>query len=227
MKKILVICAHPDDEFLGCGATLLHYVKKGYKIKVVFLSDGETSRNINQNEVKGLINRRKKQAELISKKANFQKPIFFDYPDNRLDKVPILTIIKKLEKEIRNFKPEIIFTHQENDLNIDHSIAFKASLTASRPMTKTFVKKILCFETPSSSEISFQIHKKKLFNPNLFVDISFFLKKKINLLKIYKSEIKKYPHARSLKNIENLAKYRGSQVGLKYAEAFYILRQVI
>ena len=82
-----------------------------------------------------------------------------------------------MEKEIRNFKPEIIFTHQENDLNIDHSIAFKASLTASRPMTKTFVKKILCFETPSSSEISFQIHKKKLFNPNLFVDISFLKKK--------------------------------------------------
>ena len=72
MKKILVICAHPDDEFLGCGATLLYYVKKGYKIKVVFLSDGETSRNINQNKVKGLINRRKKQAELISKKAIYQ-----------------------------------------------------------------------------------------------------------------------------------------------------------
>lgn len=227
MKKILVICAHPDDEFLGCGATLLYFAKKGYKIKVVFLSDGETSRNINQKKIKSLINKRKKQAELISKKAKFQKPIFFDYPDNKLDKVPILLIIKKLEKEIRNFKPEIIFTHQENDLNIDHSIAFKASLTASRPMTKTFVKKIICFETPSSSEISFQIYKKKLFNPNLFVDISPFLKKKINLLKIYKSEIKKYPHARSLKNIENLAKYRGSQIGLKYAEAFYILRQVI
>ncbi len=225
MKKIMLIASHPDDELLGSAGTLLFYKKKGYKIKIVFLSDGESSRNINKKKKDTLIKLRKTQAIKVSKICKFEEPIFAQFPDNRLDTIPMLTVVKFIETEIKKFKPSIIITHNENDLNIDHMLTFKAVVTATRPSTKTFVKSIYCFETPSSTENNFS-KLKVSFNPNLYFDISNYITKKIKLLKIYKKEIKKYPHSRSLEGIKVLAKYRGTQIGVKYAEAFYLLRKL-
>ena len=125
-----------------------------------------------------------------------------------MDNVPFLNIVKFVEKHILLFKPKIILTHFESDLNIDHQLAFKAVITASRPMSKCFVKKIYCFETPSSTDFNFTRNNFKRFNPNYYIDVSKFIKKKINILNIYKKELKKWPHSRSLKSIANLAKYR-------------------
>ena len=224
-KNILVFAAHPDDEILGCGGTLLSFKKKGFKIKVIFLSDGETSR-INYQSKKNLIKKRYEQAKNVSKKCKFLKPIFKNYPDNKLDTVPFLSIVQSIEEEIKNFKPSIIFTHFENDLNVDHRLVFKAVVTATRPKSKTFVSKIYCFEIPSSTDFNFSRNKNKLFNPNYFVNIENFIKKKIDCLKIYKSEMRSWPHPRSLKGVKNLTQYRGSLVGLKFAEAFVNLREV-
>ena len=102
MKKILVIAAHPDDELLGCGGTLLYYRKLGYKVKVVFLSDGESSRKQNDKKIKKLISKRAKQAELVSKKCSFIKPTFGNFPDNKLDAVPLLDIVQFIEKKFKN-----------------------------------------------------------------------------------------------------------------------------
>ena len=226
MKKILVIAAHPDDEFLGCGATLLSLKKQGFKIKPLFLADGESSRLLKKKKINKLIQDRETQARNLAKKCNFLSPIFSRFPDNKLDTVPLLEIIKSIEKEIIKFKPEIIFTHFENDLNIDHQLVNKAVLTATRPLSKTFVNKIYCFETPSSTEFNYTRKQKKLFNPNLFIDVSSFINLKIKLLKIYKNEIRSWPHPRSLKAIKNLAAYRGSQIGVKFAEAFVVLREI-
>jgi LmbE family N-acetylglucosaminyl deacetylase len=225
MKKLLVIAAHPDDELLGCGGTLLFYKKLGYTIKIIFLSDGESSRNINQDIKKKLILKRESLAKKVCKLCKFSPPIFGKFPDNRLDSVNLLEIVKFIENEIKKFNPEIILTHNEEDLNIDHKIACKAVVTATRPSTKTFVRSIYCFETPSSTENNFSKVKVQ-FNPNLFIDVSNFIEKKIKYLKIYKNEIRKYPHSRSLESIKILAKYRGTQIGVKYAEAFYILRKL-
>ena len=221
----MLIASHPDDELLGSAGTLLFYKKKGYKIKIVFLSDGESSRNINKKKKDTLIKLRKTQAIKVSKICKFEEPIFAQFPDNRLDTIPMLTVVKFIETEIKKFKPSIIITHNENDLNIDHMLTFKAVVTATRPSTKTFVKSIYCFETPSSTENNFS-KLKVSFNPNLYFDISNYITKKIKLLKIYKKEIKKYPHSRSLEGIKVLAKYRGTQIGVKYAEAFYLLRKL-
>ena len=227
MKKILVIAAHPDDELLGCGATLLHYKKLGYKIKVIFLSDGESSRDIDKHKISKLIKIRQKQAKQVSKRCKFLEPSFGNFPDNKLDKIPFLNIVKLVEKQIFSFKPEIIFTHFENDLNIDHQLAFKSVITASRPLTKCFVRKIYCFETPSSTEFNFTRNNLKKFNPNFYIDVSRFITKKIKILNIYKQELRKWPHSRSLKSITNLAKYRGSEIGVKYAEAFVLIRELV
>tara|TARA_Y100000590_G_scaffold84200_1_gene94080 strand:- start:40857 stop:41540 length:684 start_codon:yes stop_codon:yes gene_type:complete len=227
MKKILVIAAHPDDELLGCGGTLLHYRKLGFKIQVVFLSDGESSREQNVKNMNKLIKKRQKDAQQACKKCNFLKPKFGNFPDNKLDTVPFINIVRFIEKEIKKIKPEIIFTHFENDLNIDHQLSYKAVVTATRPLSKTFVKKIYSFEIPSSTDFNLTSNKKKLFNPNHYVNIEKFIQKKLVALKIYKSELRPWPHSRSLKAISNLAKYRGSQIGIKYAEAFISVREVI
>ena len=224
MKKIMLVAAHPDDEILGSAGTLLFFREKGYSIKVVFLSDGESSREKIKNN-KSLIQKRKEQAHKVSKLSKFQKPVFADFPDNALDTVPLLKIIKFVENEIKKFKPNIIITHNESDLNIDHQITCRAVVTATRPSTVSFVKSIYCFEVPSSTENNF-LKKEINFNPNLFFDISKFIKKKIKLLKIYEDELKKFPHSRSLEGVEILAKYRGVQIGVKYAEAFYLLRKL-
>jgi len=226
MKKILVFAAHPDDELLGCGATLLKYKKKGFKVKTFFFGDGESSRDIDKKKIIKSIIKREKQAESVSKKGKFEKPTFKRFPDNKLDTVPLLDIVKFIEKQIRDNKPEIIFTHFENDLNIDHQIIYRAVITASRPLSKTFVKKIYSFEIPSSTDFSLSRKSKKIFNPNFFVEVEKTIKKKLNLLKIYKDEIKKWPHPRSLKSIKNLSMYRGSQIGKKYAEAFILVREL-
>ena len=225
MKKIMLVAAHPDDELLGSAGTLLFFKKKGYQIKIIFLSDGESSRNIGEKRKKTLIKQRKVQATKVSKLCKFKEPSFAEFPDNCLDTIPMLKIVKFIENEIKKFKPSIIITRNENDLNIDHKLVFKAVVTATRPSTKTFVNSIYCFETLSSTENNFSKNKVN-FNPNLYFDISSFINKKINLLKIYNKEIKKYPHSRSLESVKVLAKYRGTQIGVKYAEAFYLLRKL-
>tara|TARA_Y100001935_G_scaffold255448_1_gene268545 strand:- start:10790 stop:11473 length:684 start_codon:yes stop_codon:yes gene_type:complete len=225
IKKILVVAAHPDDEVLGCGATLLRFKKQGCKIKVIFLTDGESSR-LGAKNLDELVSKRKKNAEQVSNKAKFHLPVFGKFKDNQLDKEPLLHVTQFIEKEIMKFKPDTIFTHFENDLNVDHQKAFNAVNIACRPLSKSFVKNIYCFEIPSNTNLILTRKNKKLYNPNFFVDINNFINKKISLLKIYKSELRKWPHTRSLKGIKNLAEYRGSQVGLKFAEAFITIREI-
>ena len=132
-----------------------------------------------------------------------------------------LKIIKKIEKVLKEFKPNIIFTHSENCLNIDHITTYKATITACRPIKSNSVELIISFEVPSSSEWKISNNK---FQPNFYIDIKKQLKNKIDCLKFYKSELRKFPHSRSLKGIESVAKYRGLECGKFAAEAFEIRR---
>ena len=226
-KNILVVAAHPDDEILGCGGTLIKLKNRGYKIQCIFLADGETSRSFKKKIIfTKEINLREKQAIKISRMLKFNYPKFFRFPDNKIDQIPLINLVKVIENEIKHFKPSIIFTNSSCDLNIDHSRTCKAVLTATRPFSKSFVKKIYSFEIASNSEMYFK-NNKKIFIPNLFSDIGKQIRKKIKLIKIYSKEIRKFPHPRSAEGVKVLARYRASQSGLKYAEAFEILRDFV
>ena len=218
-KKILIVAAHPDDEILGCGGTILK-LKKNNLINVIFMTNGTDARGKNkkasQKRISGCYN--------LFKKLKLKKPIIFNFPDNKLDTVPLLKIVKKIKENISKFKPDIIFTHFDGCLNIDHQITFKATITACRPVKNNTVKQILSFEVPSSTEWS--LLKDKKFQPNYYIDISSYIKEKISLMKYYKDEIKPYPHSRSLKSIRSLSEYRGTHVGVKNAEAFYLYRSL-
>ena len=220
-KKILVLAAHPDDECFGCGG----FIKKmsiNNNIGVVSFTNGVGARNKN---TKKHILQRKKSSESASKILGFRWIKQFDYPDNEMDRVSILEIVKDIEKIKKKFKPEIVLTHNFTDLNIDHRIVAEASLTAFRPEPNEYLETFLTFEVPSSTD--FRILKKnKNFIPNYFVNIQEVVKHKIKAIKAYKGEYKKYPHSRSLNGINNLSKIRGNQCGLRNAEAFEIIRCV-
>lgn len=214
-NNILVIAAHPDDEVLGAGGTILKHIKNKDKVTLVILSEGETSRGNQTNTIKRL-----NQARKVSQLLGINNLYLEKLPDNEFDRISLLTIVKTLEKFLYSIRPNIIYTHNISDLNIDHQITAKSVITACRPQPQFFVKKILSFEILSSTEWQFA----GSFCPNEFVNITDYIEKKIRLVKIYEDEVRKYPHPRSLEGIKILAKYRGMQVGYHFAEAFQIIR---
>ena len=167
-KRVLVVAAHPDDEMLGCGGTIAKLSKKKSKIFSLFFTDGVSAREKNKNKE---INQRKINSLRALKVLGVKQSKFLSYPDNSLDKVPLIKIIKEIENIIKVFKPDTIFTHTSVDLNIDHEIVSRAVITATRPKPNFCVKNIYLFETLSSTEWNFNF-KKKSFNPNFFVDIT-------------------------------------------------------
>jgi len=219
--KILIVAAHPDDEILGAGGTIAKHVKSGDEVDILLLSKGVMARYNQKNKHSSkMIDEVNTQAKRIGAMLN-TGVVFRDFPDNKFDSVPLLDIIKSIEEIIAKYKPEIIYTHWEHDLNIDHKITFQAVMTATRPIGSS-VKKILSFEVPSSSEWNFT----KSFRPNYYINIEDTINYKIKAMKMYEGEIRKYPHPRSEEGIRILAKRRGMETDLKYAEAFRIIREI-
>jgi N-acetylglucosamine malate deacetylase 1 len=218
-NKILIVVAHPDDEVLGMGGTILKLSEEN-EINILFLSSGEGSRDSEPREKERL-----EQTREVAKKLGINKVFFENLPDNQFDSVSLLSIVKKVEDVINDLKPNIVYTHHSKDLNIDHRITFQAVLTACRPQPNFFVKKILAFETLSSTEWQ-QKNSENIFCPNEYVDISETIDEKIEIMNIYKNEIHDFPHPRSEKGIRVLSEYRGMEVGYKNAEAFQMIRNL-
>jgi len=227
MKKVLICVAHSDDETIGCGATIVNHVKKGDKVYCISMTDGVSARHpINKKNLE--IRNRKIAAEKASKILGFKWINKFcgNFPDNAMDTVKFIEIVRLIEKAKKTINPEVIYTHSNSDLNIDHKIVCQATITAFRPQPKEKWEKILSFEIPSSTDYG-DINQKEKFNPNYFVNIKKNWKKKLLALRCYKKEIRKYPHSRSYKGIELLAKNRGVQIGFEMAEAFQIIKQKV
>lgn len=223
-KKILIVAAHPDDEVLGCFGTVSKLIKEGYEAYTLILGEGKTSRLDTRK-----IEENKEQLEILNdeiKKANdiigIKKCFVYDFPDNRFDSVDLLDIIKVISKIKEEIKPDIIFTHYENDLNIDHKITYQAVITATRPLENESVKEIYSFEILSSTEWQYPIS----FSPDVFFDIQDTIELKLNAMQCYKSELCLYPHPRSIEGIELNAKYNGMRVGKNYVEAFKSVRVI-
>jgi LmbE family N-acetylglucosaminyl deacetylase len=221
-KTVLIVAAHPDDEVLGCGGTIRKLVKKGYSVYTLILGEGVTSRDPVRDRKKREreIEELKEKAIKANKLLGVKEVFLYEFPDNRFDSVDLLDIIKTIERVKKEIQPDIIFTHSQHDLNIDHALTYKAVLTASRPVRGETVKEIYSFEVLSSSE---WVYPPK-FSPNLYIDISDTIEDKIKAMSLYTSELRKYPHPRSLEGIRILAKKRGLEVGFYYAEAFEVVR---
>ncbi|MBI5412969.1 PIG-L family deacetylase [Candidatus Peregrinibacteria bacterium] len=221
-KRILVVAAHPDDEILGIGGTVINHAVKGDETYCLILAEGVKSRESGTDEeVKEL-----RQQGLMAGKILGYKDIFFaGLPDNSLDTISLLSVAKEVERCLEKIKPDILYTHFENDLNIDHRIAFRAVTTASRPCNNNCPKEIYTFETLSSTE--WQGKNGQKFAPNCYINIENTIDKKIEAMKKYKNEMRKYPHSRSAEGIKILAQYRGLECGLKFAEALQLVRRIV
>jgi len=224
--KILVIAAHPDDEVIGCGGTILKAINEGAIVSVLFLGEGVSTRfpnNEKSKECLKAIKFREKSATNCLKILGIKDYDFNYYLCTKFDTYPIIDFVRLIEKKIKIFKPNIVFTHNDNEVNIDHIIANRATEIACRPLISNTVKSVYTFEAVCSGNFKFD----KKFNPNLYIDIKKYFKKKIIALKCYRDEIKSYPFPRSIQGIEIQAKYRGLQSGLEYSEAFKIERKII
>jgi LmbE family N-acetylglucosaminyl deacetylase len=228
-KRILLVVAHPDDELLGCGATMhrLIYECNCY-IRVVILGEGITSRSDTRDteKWKAELQVHRNNIEQAQKCIGYQEKSIYDLPDNRFDTVALLDIVKIIEKEKQTFSPEVIFTHHGGDVNIDHQRTFEAVITACRPMENEPVKTIITFETFSGTEWRASTDPRH-FIPNLFFAITEEgLAAKIKGMESYEFEKRKYPHPRSPKALEIAAKRWGIVVGKDHAEAFCLVRQI-
>lgn len=223
-RRILIVAAHPDDEVLGCGGTLARHTAEGDIVQILFLADGVGGRG----QIAGAETVRDRIQAACNAAATLGagQPIFFGWPDNRLDSMALLDMVQPLEQVIEEFKPSTIYTHHGGDLNVDHRLAHQAVLTACRPQPEGFVTRILTFETPSSTEWS-SASIGVPFCPNWFVNISTVIDQKMAALHCYEEELRPFPHARSPEGIEALARLRGSSCGVQAAEAFMLIREIV
>ena len=225
---VAVIAAHPDDEVLGCGGTIARMVKEGRSVHILILADGESSRDgiedckINSSRVAS----RNAAAENACKILGCTSVTLLCLPDNRLDHIDLLDVVKLVEDFILKYKPSTILTHHSGDVNIDHRVIHEAVVVASRPQPGFFVKELLFFEVPSSTEWR-PLGSGEMFNPNWFYDISDTLEIKLNSLQAYQEELREFPHPRSIKAIEALARWRGACAGFEAAEAFILGRKLV
>ena len=211
--NILVLAAHPDDESIGMGGTIKKLSKKN-NIHLCVLTEGVSA----QYNDKKMILERKNECKKSGKILGIKSYTFVDFPDMKLDSIPHLEINKELEKIISKFKPKIVYSPPSHDLNNDHRLVFDSALVAARPFSSS-VKQLLSYECPGPV--------KQPFRPTVYQNIEKEFSYKLEAFKMYKSEVRKFPHPRSIEAIENLAIQRGVECSLKKAEAFQLIRYIV
>jgi len=228
MKKVLVFAAHPDDEVLGCGATIAKHTMDGDEVYVVILAEGATSRDEKRDrgQWRSALSELAEAAHKAKEILGIISLVLHDFPDNRMDSVDLLDVVKTIESHIDKVRPEIVYTHHASDVNIDHRRIHEAVITACRPQPLQSVKTLLFFEVTSSTEWQTP-GSAPPFLPNWFVDVSATLSTKQKALQAYSTEIRQWPHSRSIEAVEYLARWRGCSVGVEAAEAFVVGRNLL
>lgn len=221
-NSVLIIVAHPDDETISMGGTIRKHINNGDDVNIISMTDGVGSRDYSTHTD---VNNRNQSAEQASKVLGFNWAERYDFKDNELDSYPLIEVIKCIEKVKEKYLPNIIYTHSGADLNIDHRIVARAVLTSFRPQPDELCKEIRLFEVASSTDYGSPSLLGN-FTPNLYISIDDTWEYKLNALKAYDSEMRHFPHSRSIESINNLAKLRGSQVGYNLAEAFEVIRKL-
>jgi LmbE family N-acetylglucosaminyl deacetylase len=220
-----VVAAHPDDETLGCGATM-RLLSDVMDVHVAILGEGITSRRrkaatTSRTPLRALKRSCQEAVAILGGKSVH----FEDLPDNRFDTVPLLDVVHRIESIIDRLKPVTVFTHHGGDLNVDHRITFQAVLTATRPAPGQVVSEVYTFEVPSSTEWTFG-RLTEPFRPNVFVDVTQTVESQIQAMKAYGGEIREFPHPRSPELLRARSARYGSAVGCLAAEAFELVRSV-
>lgn len=222
----LVIAAHPDDEVLGCGGTIARLVRAGQPVWIAILGEGVTARYGERSQADPLqVEALRETSHRVGALLGARTVFHFGLPDNRFDTVPLLDLVKRIEGLVAELRPEVVYTQHGGDLNIDHAITFRATLTATRPIAGLSVRRVVAYEVPSSTEWAFG-QFAPAFCPNIFVDIGATLGAKVAAMQQYETEARPFPHPRSPEALRAIARRWGSVAGLEAAEAFQLIREI-
>jgi LmbE family N-acetylglucosaminyl deacetylase len=221
--NVLAVVAHPDDEILGVGGTLARHAAQGDRVSVVILGEGMSSRKLRYEAPaeSAILTSRDETREALAV-LGVDDVRRFELPDQRFDSLPLLDIVKVVAAEVERVAPAVVYTHFRNDINVDHQRTFQAVLVATRPVPACPVEWVFAFETLSATEWNY--HADTGFAPNFYVDIAGQLEHKLAAMAKYSSELKTFPHPRSLAAIEHSARLRGAHCGYLAAEAFVMVR---
>jgi LmbE family N-acetylglucosaminyl deacetylase len=219
MKRVIVISAHPDDEILGVGGTLLKHKHSGHELAWVIITGVHEKNGFTKERVYS----RQMEIEKVANSIGFLKVYQLDYPTMGLSSSVVNEIIPRISSIFVDFKPEVVYVMNRSDAHSDHRFTFDAVAACTKSFRYPYIKKVLMYECISETEFAPQL-PEKVFIPNYFVDITEFLTRKIEIMKIYESELSEHPFPRSIDNIRALATFRGASVGVEYAEAFQAIK---
>jgi N-acetylglucosamine malate deacetylase 1 len=221
MKNILVISAHPDDETLGVGGTILKHVANGDNVYWLIITNVLRNQGFSKERVES----RQLEISKVEKMFGFKETFNLNYPTMTLSSSSLIKMIPEISSVFSEVKPEIIYTLNRSDAHSDHRVIFDAVMACTKSFRYPFIKQILMYECISETEFAPAL-TEKVFLPNYFIDITNYLDKKNEIMKVFESEIAEHPFPRSLENIKALAHFRGASVGVKYAEAFQLLKYI-
>lgn len=225
MKKALVIAAHPDDEVLGMGGTISKFVKNGITVDVLIVTDGSSAQYRDSDHLAEIIEAKKKETRNCADVLGVRDIYYGELPDMKLDTTPHIRINQVIEDVIDKVQPEAVFTHFWGDVNCDHQNVYKSTLVAVRPVMGQVVKELYCYRVPSSTEWT-PNKADTMFMPNYFVDIEQYAEQKYKAFSCYSTELREYPHPRSVQYLRENDKVVGLRVGLLAAEEFVLLRKL-
>lgn len=218
--QIVAVAPHPDDETLGCGGTLLRYKAEGHNIYWIIVTEAgsEFSDDFKVS--------REEQIQQISRKYGFDDVIRLGFSSAQLDSMPLNQLISSFKNVFVDINPEIIFLPFPGDVHSDHNITFNAAISATKSFRQHSLKKTLCYETLSETDYNINPNHA-VFRPNVYINIDKYIDEKMNIMRLYESEIKDPPFPRSLAALEAKARLRGSECHLHYAESFMLLKEII
>jgi N-acetylglucosamine malate deacetylase 1 len=217
-NNTLVVAPHPDDEILGCGGTILKLSSSGVKVYILIVTRGKMEL-YSEERIKNVRQEALKAHTLVG----VTETRFFDFPAPDLDMTSIAEISTGISRILDELTIDTLYLPHRGDIHNDHKVVFNAGLVAARPFKKNIVKNIFCYETLSETEWAAPF-SDDAFIPTRFVNITNEFNKKLEAMRLFKSQLREFPNSRSLKSIEALANFRGSTVGFSYAEAFMTIR---
>lgn len=219
MKNVIIISAHPDDETIGAGGTLLKHKKNGDNIYWLNVTAIFESQGFSQEKIK----QRSEEIKKVSDLYGFKEVFLLDYPTMTLTSESILTLVPEISSIFNSVQPEIIYTLNRSDAHSDHRVLSQAVMASTKSFRHPYIKKVLMYECISETEFA-PAFPENTFIPNYFVDVTDFLNEKIEIMKIYQSEVGQPPFPRSIENLTALATFRGSSSGCMFAEAFQVVK---
>ena len=210
--KVMVIAVHPDDETIGCGGTMLKHIENGDKVSCLFITNG---------------NEFQKDTILKLKREYGLSEIFqCNLPEITLNEVSLKDIIDGISEHVKHFKPNILYIPNRSDPHSDHRITFDALQSIIKTFRFPFIKKVMMLEVISETDFAPALNENT-FIPHVFVDITKYFNKKMEILKIFESELLDYPKTRSLDTMKAYNRYKGSQINCEYAEVFMLLKEIL